>query len=126
MFICRVSKTLHSEANHKRYLHCILNLLWVYIRTFKFNTTIGLVAAIFNFSLQLRVGGRRWVIESFLPLCDLCAAIRHVFLRCEKYAHRRKYFSFNTLFELFRYTPAGVIIQFLRECNLYNVSIRRF
>ena len=29
------------------------------------------------------------------------------------------YFAYNSLFELFRDTPAGFIIQFLRECNLY-------
>ena len=27
----------------------------------------------------------------------------------------------NSLFELFRDTPAGFIIQFLRECNLYSM-----
>ena len=52
--------------------------------------------------------------------CNTCLTVRHVLLSCAKYAHiRRKYFAFNSLFELFRDTPAGFIIQFLRECNLY-------
>ena len=52
--------------------------------------------------------------------CNTRLTVRHVLLSCAKYAHiRRKYFAFNSLFELFRDTPAGFIIQFLRECNLY-------
>ena len=52
--------------------------------------------------------------------CNTRLTVRHVLLKCAKYAHiRRKYFAFNSLFELFRDTPAGFIIQFLRECNLY-------
>ena len=52
--------------------------------------------------------------------CNTRLTLRHVLLSCAKYAHiRRKYFAFNSLFELFRDTPAGFIIQFLRECNLY-------
>ena len=51
---------------------------------------------------------------------NTCLTLRHVHLSCAKYAHiKRKYFSFNSLFELFRDTPAGFIIQFLREFNLY-------
>ena len=52
--------------------------------------------------------------------CNTRLTIRHVLLSCAKYPHiRRKYFAFNSLFELFRDTPAGSIIQFPRECNLY-------
>ena len=52
--------------------------------------------------------------------CNTRLTVRHVLLSCAKYAHiRRKYFAFDSLFELFRDTPAGFIIQFLRECNLY-------
>ena len=52
--------------------------------------------------------------------CNTRLTVRHVLLSCAKYAHiRRKYFAVNSLFELFRDTPAGFIIQFLRECNLY-------
>ena len=52
--------------------------------------------------------------------CNTRLTVRHVLLSCAKYAHiRKKYFAFNSLFELFRDTPAGFIIQFLRECNLY-------
>ena len=45
--------------------------------------------------------------------CDLCCntrlTVRHVLLSCAKYAHiRRKYFAFNSLFELFGDTPAGL------------------
>ena len=54
--------------------------------------------------------------------CNTRLTVRHVLLSCAKYAHiRRKYFAFNSLFELFRDTPAGFIIQFLRECNLYSM-----
>ena len=43
--------------------------------------------------------------------CNNRLTVRHVFLSCARYAHiRRKYFSFNSLFELFRDTPAGFII----------------
>ena len=38
---------------------------------------------------------------------------------CEIYAHQKKIFLFNSLFDLFRDTPASFIIQFLWECNLY-------
>ena len=56
--------------------------------------------------------------------CNTRLTVRHVLLNCAKYAHiRRKYFAFNSLFELFRDTPAGFIIQFLRECNLYYKAI---
>ena len=52
--------------------------------------------------------------------CNTRLTVRHVLLSCAEYAHiRRKYFAFNSLFELFGDTPAGFIIQFLRECNLY-------
>ena len=52
--------------------------------------------------------------------CNTRLTIRHVLLSFAKYAHiRRKYFAFNSLFELFRDISAGFIIQFLRECNLY-------
>ena len=51
--------------------------------------------------------------------CNTRLTVRHVLLSCAKYVHiRRKYFSFNFLFQLFRDTPAGFIIQFLRECKL--------
>ena len=52
----------------------------------------------------------------FRPMCcNTRLTLRHVLLSCAKYAHiRRKYFAFNSLFELFRDTPAGFIIQFLR------------
>ena len=51
--------------------------------------------------------------------CNTRLTVRHVLLGCAKYAHiRRKHVSFNSLFELFRDTPASFIIQ-LRECNLY-------
>ena len=54
--------------------------------------------------------------------CNTRLTVRHVLLSCAKYAHiRRKYFAFNSLFELFRDTPAGFIIQFLRECSLYSM-----
>ena len=54
--------------------------------------------------------------------CNTRLTVRHVLLSCAKYAHiRRKYFAFNSLFELFRDTPAGFLIQFLRECNLYSM-----
>ena len=55
------------------------------------------------------------------PMCSKTRlTVRHVLLGCAKYAHiRRKHFSFNSLFELFMDTPAGFIIQFLRECNLF-------
>ena len=49
--------------------------------------------------------------------CNTRLTVRHVLLSCAKYAHiRRKYFAFNSLFELFRDTPAGFIIQF--ECGV--------
>ena len=52
--------------------------------------------------------------------CYTRLTVRHVLLSFAKYAHvRRKYFSFNSLFEFFRDTPADFIIQFLREYNLY-------
>ena len=55
-----------------------------------------------------------------LPPTFKYLSLRHVLHSSAKYAHiRRKYFAFNPLFELFRDTPAGFIIQFLRECNLY-------
>ena len=38
---------------------------------------------------------------------------------CEICAHQKEVFAFNSLFGLFRDTPAGFIIQFFRECNLY-------
>ena len=54
--------------------------------------------------------------------CNTRLTVRHVLLSCAKYAHiRRKYFAFNSLFQLFRDTHAGFIIQFLRECNLYSM-----
>ena len=53
--------------------------------------------------------------------CNTRLTVRHVLLSCAKYAHiRRKYFAFNSPFELFRGTPAGFIIHFLRECNVTN------
>ena len=57
------------------------------------------------------------------PMCyNTRLAVRHVLLSCAKYAHiRRRYLAFNSLFELFRDTPAGFNIQFLRECNLYSM-----
>ena len=43
--------------------------------------------------------------------CNTRLTVRHVLLSCVKYAHiRRKYFAFNSIFELFRDTPAGFII----------------
>ena len=53
----------------------------------------------------------------FRPICcNTRLTVRHVLLSCAKYVHiRRKYFSFNFLFQD---TPAGFIIQFIRECNL--------
>ena len=63
-----------------------------------------------------------YLLRGELPpmCCNTRLTVRHVLLSCAKYAHiRRKYFAFNSLFELFRDTPAGFIIQFLRECNLY-------
>ena len=63
-----------------------------------------------------------FIIELRPMCCNTRLTVRDVFLSCAKYAHiRRKYFAFNSLFELFRDTPAGFIIQFLRECNLYSV-----
>ena len=48
--------------------------------------------------------------------CNTRLTVRHVLLSCAKYAHiRRKYFAFNSLSELFTDTPAGFIIQFLRN-----------
>ena len=59
------------------------------------------------------------LIGELRPMCcNTRLTVRHVLLSCAKYAH----FAFNSLFELFRDTPAGFIIQFLRECNLYYMS----
>ena len=52
--------------------------------------------------------------------CNTRLTVKHAILSYAKYAHiRRKYFAFNFLFELFKDTTAGFIIQFLRKCNLY-------
>ena len=54
--------------------------------------------------------------------CNTRLTVRHVLLSCAKYTDiTRKYFSYNSLFELIRDSPAGFIIQFLSECNLYNM-----
>ena len=53
--------------------------------------------------------------------CNTPLTVRHALLSCAKYTHiRRKDFSLISLFERFRDTPAGFIIQF-RECNLYYI-----
>ena len=46
--------------------------------------------------------------------CNTRLTVRHILLHFTKYTHiRRKYFSFNSLFVLFRDTPAGFIIPVL-------------
>ena len=48
--------------------------------------------------------------------CNTHLNVRHVFLSCAKYAHiRRKYFSFNSLFELFRHTLQVLLSSFYRK-----------
>ena len=89
------------------------------------NTTLQAVAVNINCH-RARIGHAYFTNEYLLrgelrPMCcNTRLTVRHVLLSCAKYAHiRRKYFAFNSLFELFRDTPAGFIIQFLQECNLY-------
>ena len=61
-----------------------------------------------------------WKSQLKKVYCNTSLTVRHVLLSCAKYKHiRRKYFSFISLFELFRYIPASFIIQFLRECDHY-------
>ena len=49
--------------------------------------------------------------------CNTRLTVRHVVRNMR--TSEGSIFAFNSLFELFRDTPAGFIIQFLRESNLY-------
>ena len=56
------------------------------------------------------------------PSCNTHLTVRHVFLKCVTYAHiNRTDLSFISLFELFRDTPAGIIIHHLWGYNPYKM-----
>ena len=84
---------------------------------------LGLIIYNRCFFLDLNAFARTERVNLVYPeFLGAIRVVRHVLLSCAKYAHiRRKYFTFNALFELFRDTPAGFIIQFLPECNLYSM-----
>ena len=112
MTFCKVNGTSMSPANCSRYNQSLSDLLH------QWNAE--------DMTCRARIGHAYFTNGYLLrgelrPMCcNTRLTVRHVLLSCAKYAHiRRKYFAFNSLFELFRDTPAGFIIQFLRECNLY-------
>ena len=51
--------------------------------------------------------------------CNTRLTVRHVLLSCAKYAHiRRKYFAFNSLFELFRDTVRHVLLSCAKYAHI--------
>ena len=112
MTFCKVNGTSMSPANCSRYNQSLSDLLHQWNAE---EMTLSYGHVYFTNGYLSRAELR--------PMCcNTRLTVRHVLLSCAKYAHiRRKYFAFNSLFELFRDTPAGFIMQFLRECNLYSM-----
>lgn len=78
---------------------------------------------------RLRLGHSR-LTHSFLitrsprPRCKFCRAeltIKHLMIRCRSITHiRRKYFSQNTMFDIFKYNQPLAILNFFREIQYYK------
>ena len=58
------------------------------------------------------------------PRCTFCRAelsIKHLMIRCRSINHiRQKYFSQNSMFEIFQNNQPIVILNFFRELKCYN------
>ena len=53
--------------------------------------------------------------------CNCKYTIRHIFTECIDLADiRSRYFNYNNMSDLFNKTPSDVILNFLKEINLYN------
>ena len=116
MTFCKVNGTSMSPANCSRYNQSLSDLL----HQWNAEEMIDVVLCRARIGHAYFTNGYLLRGELRPMCCNTRLTVRHVLLSCAKYAHiRRKYFAFNSLFELFRDTPAGFIIQFLRECNLY-------
>ena len=117
MTFCKVNGTSMSPANCSRYNQSLSDLLHQWNAEEMTLSYAGPELAMLIFTNGYLLRG-----ELRPMCCNTRLTVRHVLLSCAKYAHiRRKYFAFNSLFELFRDTPAGFNIQFLRECNLYSM-----
>jgi hypothetical protein len=59
-----------------------------------------------------------------VPMCNAChcqQTVQHLLLDCTSYAYiRGKHFNFASLFELFTKTPQKIIINYLKDTNLYD------